>query len=262
MITIQNERIASVPVLHVVKEINSGKKVPTIFFLHGFTSAKEHNLHVAYLLAEKGFRVILPDALHHGEREQLVKGGERELSFWEIVLTSIKEIGELKNELECRDIIDENRIGMIGTSMGAITMYGALTAYTWIKTAVSFMGTAYYEQLARSQLMMLKEKGVYLEEEKAEHILAKIRKYDLSVQLEKIAGRPLFIWHGREDRVVPYAFSEKLYDELAHLYGRKQEQLQFISEENVSHKVSRLAVLKSVDWFNHHLDMTQASSKW
>ena len=29
------------------------KALPLVFFIHGFTSAKEHNLHFAYLLAEK-----------------------------------------------------------------------------------------------------------------------------------------------------------------------------------------------------------------
>lgn len=70
MVIIQSEKIADIPVLHVVKEGKRQEKLPLIIFVHGFTSAKEHNLHFGYLLAEAGYRVVLPDALYHGEREQ------------------------------------------------------------------------------------------------------------------------------------------------------------------------------------------------
>ena len=68
MIQIHKEIVKGVPLLHVVKAGHEEKMLPLIFFIHGFTSAKEHNLHFAYLLAEKGFRVVLPDAILHGER--------------------------------------------------------------------------------------------------------------------------------------------------------------------------------------------------
>lgn len=260
MITINNETIATIPTLHVVKVDLQDNKIPTIFFLHGYTSAKEHNLHVAYLLAEKGFRVFLPDALHHGERETTLKGNKRDFSFWEIVLTSIKELDEMKTILTQREIVDENRIGVIGTSMGAITMYGALTAYDWIKTAVSFMGTAYYETFAKAQLLMIEEKGIQLEPNAKEKVLNQIRPYDLSAQLDKLAGRPLLIWHGKEDQVVPYPFSEKLYHELVASYEHEPEHLQFLAEDKTAHKVTRQAVLRSVEWFEGHLLTSKVSS--
>lgn len=257
---IKNETIAAVPTLHVVKADSHEKKLPTIFFFHGYTSAKEHNLHVAYLLAEKGFRVLLPDALHHGEREQQLTGSERDFSFWEIVLTSIKELEQIKMVLERRGVLAENRLGVIGTSMGAITMYGALAKYEWIKTAASFMGTAYYEAFAMAQMTMIEEKGIQVEIKEKELVLNQIRPYDLSTQLDKLAGRPLFIWHGKEDQVVPYPFSEQLYHDLVGGYEYAPEDLQFLTEERTDHKVSRLAVLRSVEWFENHLLSSQVPS--
>lgn len=253
MITIQNEQVATIPTLHVVHYERMNETLPTIFFLHGLTSAKEHNLHVAYLLAEKGFRIFLPDALHHGEREEAMKGKERERLFWEIVQTSIKELDELKTTLEDKGIIAHDRIGVIGTSMGAITMYGALATYDWIKTAVSFMGTAYYEHFANSHVKMLQDQGVQLDDEEIDQLLSHLKRYDLTKQLEKTANRPLFIWHGKEDRVVPYTYSEQLYDELLPHYKNDRDKLLFVREEHVAHKVSREAILRAVKWFNEHL---------
>ena len=52
------------------RRILKTKKYLLSIFLHGFTSAKEHNLHYAYNLAKKGIRVLLPDAHLHGVREE------------------------------------------------------------------------------------------------------------------------------------------------------------------------------------------------
>ena len=253
MITIQKETIAQVPTLHVVRDdTQMEKNAPVIFFLHGFTSAKEHNLHVAYLLAEKGFRVFLPDALHHGERENGIVDKKRNLAFWEIVLTSIQELNEMKSTLETAHVIDYPKIGVIGTSMGAITMYGALTQYSWIHTAASFMGTAYYESFANGLVSVVEEKGLTIEQQVKEEMFKRIKPFDLTAQLSKLDGRPLFIWHGKEDQVVPYPFSEKLYNELLVSYEDQPDKLQFISEQT-GHKVSRRAVLRSIEWFEKHL---------
>ena len=67
---VENEQWGHIPLLHVYKESEKDIQVPVVIFLHGFTSAKEHNLHYAYQLAEKGFRVLLPDAHLHGERQE------------------------------------------------------------------------------------------------------------------------------------------------------------------------------------------------
>ncbi|WP_034743373.1 esterase [Halalkalibacter wakoensis] len=260
MITIKNETIAQVPSLHVVKDtLRNEQSTPTIFFFHGFTSAKENNLHVAYLLAQKGFRVFLPDALYHGEREIEQHSENRDLAFWEIILTSIQELDAMRSELKEKGLLCEDKLGVIGTSMGAITMFGALTQYPWIKTAVSFMGTAYYETFAYGLLETAQRRGLLVEESLQEDMLKKIKPFDLSKQLDKLDGRPLFMWHGKADEVVPYPLSEQFYNELTTTYKQTPDNLQFMAEEKVGHKVSRTAVLKSIDWFEQHLK-TKVSS--
>ena len=65
---IQREKWGNIPVLHMYNETMS-ETTSTVFFLHGHLSAKEHNLHYAYQLVKQGIRVILPDAIYHGERD-------------------------------------------------------------------------------------------------------------------------------------------------------------------------------------------------
>ncbi|WP_062047983.1 esterase [Bacillus sp. JCM 19034] len=255
MIVIDHETIEGIPTLHVVDQKKQKEKLPTIFFFHGYTSAKEHNLHIAYMLATKGFRVLLPDAIYHGERQ--VTEGHSDLKFWEIVLTSIHELEKLKNDIVIKGLAN-GQFGVIGTSMGAITMYGALTRYPWIASAVSFMGTAYYQAFLQEQLQSLEEQEIELGQLKQE-VLNQIKPYDLTAQLDRLNGRPLMIWHGKEDQVVPYPFSERLYDELERYYEEHPHRLKFIAEDRVAHKVSRTAVLSSIEWFEKHLLKDQIS---
>ncbi len=98
VISINERYINGIPILHITEE-GSAEKRPALIFHHGITSAKEHNLHIAYSIAKKGFHVILPDALHHGEREVADSAQKRYLLFWNIVLQSVHELEDIVSTL-------------------------------------------------------------------------------------------------------------------------------------------------------------------
>ncbi len=254
MIEIHHEHIRNIPVLHVIKEGQKEAKLPTVFFLHGFTSAKEHNLHFGYLLAERGFRVILPDAKLHGERNDGRNPEKLIFEFWNIVLQSIRELNEMKEELSERGLIN-SQIGVVGTSMGGITMFGGLSQYDWIKAGVSLMGSPTYEYLAREQINSLEkaEMNIPFSSSELEAIYDQLRKYDLTLQSERIVGRPLLIWHGKKDQVVPFGPTFEFYQKIKSEYKNTPERLSFLVDENAGHKVTRFAFLKTVDWFSRFL---------
>lgn len=256
MIVIENETIGEIPLLHVVKSDFIEAPLPLIIFVHGFESAKENNLHYAYLLAEKGFRVILPEAIFHGQRSIGLSKTEMNLRFWESVTTTIDELEVIKNYYERENKIDVERIGLAGTSMGGIITLGALTQYKWIKAAVCLMGMPYYEQFSQFQLKQLEKNGVEIpfSEDEKESIFAHLRKYDLSLQTEKLAKRPLLFWHGEKDPVVPFSYTYQFFESIKPLYSSEQEKIQFIRDEKADHKVSREGVLRLVDWFNQFLE--------
>lgn len=255
MIIIEQLKISEIPLLHVVQKEKINEKLPFIIFIHGFESAKENNLHYAYLLADKGFRVVLPEAMNHGERNPGLSQIEMNLRFWDSVTTTIDELPLIKAHFESENKIDVNRIGVAGTSMGGIITLGALTQYKWINAAVSLMGMPYYEQFSRIQIQQLENKGFKLpfSEEEKEAVFQHLRKYDLSQQPEKLAGRPLFFWHGKKDAVVPFSFSHKFYESILSQYEDYPDRLAFLEDENADHKVSREGVLGLVDWFEKYL---------
>ncbi|NHM33674.1 prolyl oligopeptidase family serine peptidase [Neobacillus terrae] len=255
MILIQNEHIERIPVLHLVNQEQQSEKRPLVFFIHGFTSAKENNLHYAYLLAENGFRVLLPEALYHGERELLLKEQDLYIHFWDIVLNTINDLNVLKEYYVSQNLVDEDRIGVAGTSMGGIATLGALTQYKWIKAAVSLMGMPAYEEFSRLQLEQIKNLGyrIPLSEEEIVRQLSMLRVYDLSVQPEKLEGRPLLFWHGKKDDFVPYPLAYQFYQNIAEDYDEHPEKLKFITDERAGHKVSQEGVKATIDWFSKFL---------
>ncbi len=255
MIVIKHDRIADIPVLHVAAHDAFESELPLIMFIHGFTSAKEHNLHFAYLLAEKGFRVVLPEALHHGERnEKGLSNEERWPFFWSIVLNEIEEIGAIKNRLEEQGLID-SRIGLAGTSMGGITTFGALTQYDWINAAVTLMGSPYYRRFAEDQIRNMENSGesLPLSQSELQETLDLLDRFDLGQSIGALQERPLLLWHGQQDNVVPYAHSKQFYRDAMEHYREPDKKLKFISDPHVAHKVSRTALLNTVDWFTTHL---------
>ncbi|MEH7386687.1 prolyl oligopeptidase family serine peptidase [Bacillus sp. JJ1521] len=255
MVIVEKKRIADIPALHIVKDQLKDEAAPLILFIHGFGSAKEHNLHYAYLYAEEGYRVVLPEADYHGERDKGLEDLEMNFKFWDIVVHEIKELQSIKDELVGKGLADETRIGVAGTSMGGIVTLGALTQYPWIKTAVSLMGSPYYEEFCRGQIEELKVHDIELpfSDSELEEKYAELRKYDLSIQPEKLDGRPLFFWHGEKDKMVPFKYTYGFYREIKPLYKGKGENLSFIADTRADHKVTREGLLASVEWFKKHL---------
>jgi uncharacterized protein len=255
LVVVKHEYIKSIPLLHVVKQEDQWEKLPLIIFNHGFTSAKEHNLHYAYLMAEAGFRVLLPEALYHGEREQGLNEKDLYTHFWDIVLNTINEINIIMEFYKKEGLIKAGRIGVSGTSMGGIVTLGALTQYEWIKAAVSLMGIPAYEKFSLWQLEQLGKHGVSLPytDSQIEHQLAILREYDLSLQPEKLANRPLLLWHGKKDSMVPFSVTYQFYETIKPDYQKNPERLVFLVDEKAGHKVSRDGLLATVEWFKRHL---------
>ncbi|MDQ0216697.1 fermentation-respiration switch protein FrsA (DUF1100 family) [Oikeobacillus pervagus] len=255
MLIVDQEKIRDIPLLHVVEQTNIGKPLPFIIFIHGFTSAKEHNLHYAYYLAEKGFRVVLPEANFHGERSQGLDLNELGIRFWDIVLQTIEEVSGIKDAFVERELVNESRIGLAGTSMGGIVTLGALTQYPWINTAVSLMGSPTYRKYAEQQLHEVRQKGFEIPYSTSEihRILESLYPYDLSQHPEKLEGRPLMFWHGKKDPIVPFQNTYDFYLSIQDQYKEHPEDLYFMGEKMSGHKVSRAGTLELVNWFSEKL---------
>ncbi|MYL51225.1 alpha/beta fold hydrolase [Halobacillus litoralis] len=249
MIGIYRNTYKNVPVLTVVDSTKQDQPLPVFIYFHGFTSAKEHNLPQAYLLAQKGYRVILPDSAHHGERDEELPKQELNFKFWDIVYQNLKELQDIKDELDRQDLIKNRRIGVGGTSMGGITTSAALTMYPWIQASAVMMGSPKPVEFAEKLIQDVENSGISLplKEADLDELYRSLEGIDLSRQMDKLYGRPLFFWHGDADPVVPFEHSYDFYNEAIDQY-KNPENIRFLREVGRDHKVSRFAVLEMVNW--------------
>lgn len=251
---LMEETWGNIPLLHIVeKDAFDDQKVPVVIFLHGFTSAKEHNLHYAYNMAKKGLRVLLPDAKFHGARSEQLTEEQLYPHFWDIVLQSIEEVQYLRDELLNRDM--KGKVGLGGTSMGGITTLGCLTVYQWIDTASVMMGAPSFVELAKGQIRQFERKGLELpmSEQDRNKMLDRLRMFDLTKNPSTLNERPLFFWHGKHDTIVPYEPTYQFYESIQKDYLHRPEYLTFTSDENAGHAVSRKGMLQATEWLARHL---------
>ncbi|WP_374963747.1 prolyl oligopeptidase family serine peptidase [Lysinibacillus sp. RS5] len=251
---VEKEMWGNIPLLHIHTE-NMNEETPVVIFLHGFMSAKEHNLHYAYQLVGKGVRVLLPDAKLHGDRSEDLSEMQMNLQFWDIVLNSIHEVEQLYNELKNKQLLVNDKVGIAGTSMGGIVTSGCLKLYDWIKTAAVFMGAPGFIKLGEYQLQQLANDGVNwsMSEEEVQQINELLAKYDISLTPEKFAGRPVLFWHGELDKTVPFKDTYHFYLTLCQYYETNPEDLKFLANKKAGHAVSRDGMLVATEWLAEHL---------
>lgn len=251
---VKHEIWGEIPLLHITPDAPSTESLPTIVFFHGHMSAKEHNLHYAYQLAAKGIRVLLPDAHLHGEREEGLDEIQMSLRFWEIVLTSIEELGYLHKMIHDKGLA-QGEIGIGGTSMGGITTLGALTIYPWVKTAAVMMGAANYVQLAKAQMAQFESKGFKLPitDEERKTMLNTLARFDGTKNRTVFNKRPIFFWHGEQDTTVPFEPTFNFYNALKEDYADVPDRLHFMRERLSGHAVSRPGMLAAAEWLAKHV---------
>lgn len=249
MIQIEKTSIDHIPLLQVVQAKKADLALPTVIYFHGFYGEKENGLTIAYKIAENGFRVLLPDSHLHGERSNKLSQVELDLSFWDIVIRNIKELDVLKKYLTDEGLAIADRIGIGGTSMGGITTYGALKRHDWIKAAVVLMGTPKMTVFAKHLIDEFNEGNEkQISETEAEEAIQVLEAYDISLQPDRISDRPVFIWHGDKDAVVPFQHSVEFMEQAG-----SNERITFLPEKGCGHYVSKLAIKETATWFETYL---------
>jgi len=249
MIEIGTELLAGIECLHATPAGKRQQALPTIIFYHGFSSSKEVYSYFAVALAQAGFRVVLPDADLHGARYD----GDtdyRLAHFWEILRSNIDELPQLETALRQQDLIAEGQFGVAGASMGGMTALGAMARYPQINSVACMMGSGYFSALSHSLFPPLEANTPEQKQALAQR-LAPLADYDVSHQLEKLANRPLLLWHGEADEVVPAAETVRL--EKALREASLDQHLTCLTEKGIGHRITPPALTAIVAFFKHHL---------
>lgn len=253
---IKEEQWGTIPILHIVEDEFKEQDIPVVIFHHGFTSAKEHNLHYAYNLAKQGVRVLMPDAHLHGARDEHLDEVQMALRFWEIVMTSIEELGFIRKELNNRGLVKKAKIGVGGTSMGGIVSLGSLTLYEWIDATIVMMGAPGFVELAKAQISNFEQAGYKLPvtDAEKEQLFEGLATLDLTKQSASLRKRPIYFWHGKNDPTVPYKPTYAFYKSVKADYADVPNRLVFVTDKQAAHSVTRAGMLGAINWLATNLN--------
>ena len=242
MIALQSLNLGGQPVLHAFPEGKGEGPLPCVVFYHGFTSSSLVYSYFAVALARAGFRVIMPDAPEHGERFSGDESG-RLLHFWQILQQSQEEFASLRAALIAQDWIAEDRLAVAGASMGGMAALGIMARHPEVRCVASLMGSGYFSSLSDTLFPPSED-----EHQAMQTLLADAEP---SRRLARLADRPLLLWHGEEDDVVPAAESFRLQQALR-LAGLDAN-LTCEWQAGVRHRITPEALGCAVDFMRQHL---------
>lgn len=238
-VTIVEERLAGIPALVFYPAAKSAGMI-VLFQRFSVTAALDANL--GYILAKAGFTVICPEASGHGSR---FNGNEalRRNRFWQILHRTLEELPQLVEAYLAREPLDRQRIGVFGTSMGGFAVAGAMVRYPWIRAGAAYMGGGFL-----AHAMRYVHPPLAADVSLCRHLLA---DYDAEYHVERLTGRPLFLWHGAQDDIVSCRESELLRDALRNKNGAQQ--LTCIIDPHAGHKITQSSITAGVEFISHHL---------
>jgi len=225
-ITFTNKGQQIIGMLHLPDKLKPGEKTPAITMFHGFTGNKSEShrffVHVARALCRNGFTVLRFDFRgsgdSDGEFEDMTVPGE--LSDAEASLSYLSSLS----------FVDENRLGIIGLSMGgrvaavlaskdrrvrfAILYSAALSPLR--QRFLSGIDKASLEKLNKGEAIRLSS-GWYLKKPFFDTLDSPV-PYDVMGSIKC----PVLIVHGDADQVVPVQTAIKGYNIIKNLNGKNE----------------------------------------
>lgn len=248
---------------------------PVIIFNHGYIPPAHYKTterYIAYVdsFARNGYIVFKPDYRGHGNSEGDASGGYGSNAYTIDVLNAVASIKKLKDPSSTPfgrsgSIVDADRIGMWGHSMGGSITLKAMVTTKDIKAGVIWAGVvgSYQDLLenwrrrrptlavtsfpqARRWRQELVER--YGEPSENPEFWASISATSF---LSDISG-PLQLHHAPSDTHVPYEFSQSLEK----LMKEAEKEVELYAYEGDDHNLSKnfsLAIKRSVEFFDKNL---------
>lgn len=237
--------------LHCVPAGGRDRPLPTVFFFHNFTASKEICAYFGYALAQAGFRAVLPDAARHGSRFD-GDAERRKYEFWDVLRQDIEELAACRDDFQARGLIDGDRAGVCGTSLGGFVAYAAMVAYPWVKASAALMGAGYFDVgFAKAVNPPIRLTGAPDDDARVAEKIAAVVPYSAAGRLETFADRPMLVWQGGDDPIVPVAETRRFEAEMR--AAGLDRNLTVILEPGVPHKVTPEGLAATTKFFADYL---------
>ncbi len=217
--------------------------MPTIIFYHGWSSNKESQRIRGLIYATVGFQVLIPDAIHHGERSPIEYSLANGKYFWETIFKNLDESDLLIEKLINEYQADPDNISIAGNSMGGFTAAGIFTKNSKLKSLVVFNGSCSW----KNSNEILKTQFDLKMTEELKKIEEKIVKLDPFSNMKLLIDRPIIMLHGDCDSMVSIDSQRLFLQNIQPLY-RDKDKIRLIEFANLNHHVTTGMMEESIAW--------------
>ncbi len=225
--------------------------LPMVLLFHGFDSCKERKLQHAYIIAQKGYFVVMPDAVRHGEREDSAFASlsytQKAEFLFDVVTETAAEINSILDHYAQSSIVDTSRCGLVGTSMGGMILYDYFAHFgsDRIKAAVSIISTPDFGSVIDNSMENNPEFYNLYSKSKIDDVKA-------SQPLSKVSTLnefPLLMLNSEDDQLIPILPVRDFYSALHHQYT-DNNLLKMKLFHNIGHQTTEAMMHESADWLH------------
>lgn len=215
---IKEVMIEKVPAVIIEPKEETNK---TLVFYHGWGSDNESQIFRGNIFAAYGYRVILPEARYHGERnvekidheDEAVEGKY----ILKVIMHNIEEAPSIFKYIE--ENYPGNEIAVGGHSMGAITAGGLYAFKKDLKMAFVFNGINNWEELVRGVNELKNKDDIDEREFRINEFFLDMNPMDSP---EAFKDRPIVLFNGRNDDIIDPAGQESFAKEVEKVYEDKK----------------------------------------
>jgi len=252
-LTLRHRLICGIPALELFARIGNGKQ-PLVIMIHGFEAAKEHVLPYAYRLAEKGFYTVFFDAREHGERAGPAVPDasplEKKARLYELSFATAADIDTVIDDYSGHPRADAGRIGLVGFSMGGMTIYRYAAGFRrpGVKAAVPVIATPAFTEKLKHDMAADPDLAALYDEKS----ISGIADRDPRRHPARMTDLPLLILNGTADELMPVDHVRAFYREMKALYSRK-ELIRMIEYPGIGHLITAEMMIDVADWLKRYL---------
>jgi len=249
---LKKHTIHGIPTLSCFK--GSGDQKPLVVFSHAFTGRKEDFTDHLKTFAELGYYALALDNRAHGERsvrgfisQQVFVDGK--LNVYE-VRKLIKETADdmkiLIDHFVKEGGIDEDRMGLIGVSMGGFSALRTLVMEERIKVAAPIIASPYFDEIP-------KDVPIAKDPENMQKLKDYSKKYSPGFHLDRFYPRAILFQIGGLDIHFNGENVRQFCDTLGPYYEEDPDRLKLIVHDNVAHEFTQPMWNNVIDWFQKYL---------
>ena len=215
MLCDRKEKIGGIPVRLLYKDdMETASKNGCILFYHGLGASKDIQSKELEDLANSGFLAVGVDNVGHGDREFAdfeehfsENNPERVKNIVSAVSETASEINILINWLTDNQILLNNKLGIVGISMGAFIAYAIPMFDDRLKTMVAILGSPLWEGKTESP----------------------------HNKIEKYSKLSLLSLNAAKDNIVPAKYAEEFHLKLEKQYPDYEKRFKYIEYPKSGH---------------------------